>query len=68
MQTDNYQEFTNQYFIRHEFIKRLHKRYRVEGIDTPFPIRTIRMEGLAIFFPLYSRILEQIMIISTAYV
>jgi small-conductance mechanosensitive channel len=38
-------EFTNQYFIRHEFIKRLHKRYRVEGIDIPFPIRTIRMEG-----------------------
>jgi small-conductance mechanosensitive channel len=38
-------EFTNQYFIRHEFIKRLHKRYRVEGIDIPFPIRMIRMEG-----------------------
>jgi small-conductance mechanosensitive channel len=38
-------EFTNQYFIRHAFIKRLHKRYRAEGIDIPFPIRTIRMEG-----------------------
>jgi small-conductance mechanosensitive channel len=38
-------EFTNQYFIRHEFIKRLHKRYRIESIDIPFPVRTIRMEG-----------------------
>jgi len=38
-------EFTNQYFIRHEFIKRLHKRYRAEGIDIPFPVRIIRMEG-----------------------
>jgi small-conductance mechanosensitive channel len=38
-------EFTNQYLIRHEFIKRLHKRYRAEGIDIPVPIRTIRMEG-----------------------
>jgi small-conductance mechanosensitive channel len=38
------QEFTNQFLIRHEFIKRLHKRYRAEGIEIPFPIRTIRME------------------------
>jgi small-conductance mechanosensitive channel len=38
-------EFTNQYLIRHEFIKRLHKRYRAEGIDIPFPVRIIRMEG-----------------------
>jgi small-conductance mechanosensitive channel len=38
-------EFTNQYFLRHEFIKRLHKRFRAEGIDIPSPIRTIRMEG-----------------------
>jgi len=34
-------EFTDQYIIRHEFIKRLHKRYRQEGIVIPFPIRTI---------------------------
>jgi small-conductance mechanosensitive channel len=38
-------EFTNQYLIRHEFIKRLHKRYRAEGIEIPFPVRIIRMEG-----------------------
>jgi small-conductance mechanosensitive channel len=34
-------EFTDQGIIRHEFIKRLHKRYRQEGIVIPFPIRTI---------------------------
>ena len=37
------QEFANQHPIRHEFIKRLQKRYREEGIEIPFPIRTIRM-------------------------
>ncbi|CAN5836605.1 mechanosensitive ion channel family protein [soil metagenome] len=35
-------EVVNQYLITHEFIKRLHKRYREEGIDIPFPIRTIQ--------------------------
>lgn len=34
-------EVTNQYLIKHEFIKRLHRRYQAEGIDIPFPIRTI---------------------------
>lgn len=34
-------EVVDQYLIKHEFIKRLHKRYREEGIDIPFPIRTI---------------------------
>lgn len=36
-------EFANQYLIRHELIKGLQKRYRQEGIEIPFPIRTIRM-------------------------
>jgi len=36
-------EFSNQHLIRHEFIKRLQKRYREEDIEIPFPIRTIRM-------------------------
>ena len=31
------QEFTNQFLIRHEFIKRLHMRYGNEGIVVPFP-------------------------------
>ena len=34
-------EYINQYLIIHEFIKRLHKRYRSEGIEIPFPTRTI---------------------------
>jgi small-conductance mechanosensitive channel len=35
------QEFVNQYLIKHEFIKRLHRRYKEEGISIPFPIRTV---------------------------
>lgn len=34
-------EITNQYLIKHEFIKRLHRRYQAEGIDIPFPITTV---------------------------
>lgn len=34
-------EFTNQYALRHAFIKRLHERYKKEGIEIPFPIRTV---------------------------
>ncbi len=37
-------EFINQYLIKHEFIKRLHKRYREEGIEIPFPIRNVIMK------------------------
>jgi small-conductance mechanosensitive channel len=34
-------EFVDQYLIKHEFIKRLHERYKKEGIVIPFPIRTV---------------------------
>ena len=34
-------EFINQYLVKHEFIKRLHRRYNQEGIEIPFPIRTV---------------------------
>lgn len=34
-------EFVDNYLIKHEFIKRLHKRYAKEGIDIPYPIRAI---------------------------
>ncbi len=37
-------EFTDQYLIKHEFIKRLHQRYAQEGIEIPFPIRTLALE------------------------
>ena len=35
-------EVVNQYLMTHEFIKRLHKRYGKEGIEIPFPIRSIQ--------------------------
>ncbi len=38
-------EFVDQYLIKHEFIKRLHARYREEGIEIPFPIRTVHMKN-----------------------
>ncbi|GFH38057.1 mechanosensitive ion channel family protein [Streptomyces pacificus] len=34
-------EFSDQYRIRHEFIKRLHRRYRSEGISVPAPRRIV---------------------------
>ena len=34
-------DFLNQYPLKHEFIKALTKRYRAEGIEIPFPIRTL---------------------------
>jgi small-conductance mechanosensitive channel len=34
-------EYVDQYLIKHEFIKRLHKRYQQEDIEIPFPIRTV---------------------------
>ncbi|HZD18451.1 MAG TPA: mechanosensitive ion channel family protein [Actinomycetota bacterium] len=36
-------EFTDQYLIKHEFVKRLHERFRAEGITIPFPIRTVHL-------------------------
>ncbi|MFC1943157.1 mechanosensitive ion channel family protein [Chloroflexota bacterium] len=37
-------EVLGQYLITHEFIKRLHKRYKDEGIVIPFPIRAINYD------------------------
>ena len=34
-------QFDVQYLMKHEFIKGITKRYREEGINIPFPIRTI---------------------------
>lgn len=38
------EEFVDQYLLKHEFIKRLHRRYHEEGIEIPFPIRTVVMQ------------------------
>ncbi|MEV5751614.1 mechanosensitive ion channel family protein [Actinoallomurus sp. NPDC052308] len=40
-------EFTDQYVVIHEFIKRLHRRYRAEGIDLPFPQAGFLLAGAA---------------------
>jgi small-conductance mechanosensitive channel len=37
-------EFTDQFLIKHEFIKRLHERYQQQGVEIPFPIRTIHIK------------------------
>ncbi|APY85156.1 mechanosensitive ion channel family protein [Streptomyces alfalfae] len=37
-------EFSDQYRVKHEFIKRLHQRYRVEGIRVPAPARTVTVQ------------------------
>lgn len=34
-------EFVDQHLIRHEFIKRLHARYKKEGIVIPYPVRAV---------------------------
>ena len=37
--------FTNQYLLKHKFIKRIMERYREENINIPFPIRTVEISG-----------------------
>lgn len=39
------QAFADQYQIRHEFLKRLKSRFDAEGIEIPFPIRTVYLKG-----------------------
>ncbi len=36
-------EYVDKYLLIHEFVKELHKRYKKEGIEIPFPIRTVYM-------------------------
>lgn len=37
-------QFTDQFLIKHEFIRRLKARYNKEGINIPFPIRTVYLK------------------------
>lgn len=37
-------EFVDQFLIKHEFVKKLHERFRREGIEIPFPIRTVYLQ------------------------
>ena len=36
--------FTDQYLLKHEFVKRLHRRFTDEGITIPYPQRTIHWQ------------------------
>jgi small-conductance mechanosensitive channel len=36
--------YVDQYLLKHEFIKLLHRRYQQEGILIPYPIRTVYMK------------------------
>ncbi|MBK8611026.1 MAG: mechanosensitive ion channel family protein [Chitinophagaceae bacterium] len=36
-------DYSAQFLVKSEFIKRLHQRYNKEGINIPFPIRTVLM-------------------------
>lgn len=38
-------EFTHQGIIRSQFVKRLHRRFQEEGIEIPFPIRTLVLKN-----------------------
>jgi small-conductance mechanosensitive channel len=37
-------DYVARYLVTHEFIKRLHRRYNAEGIEIPFPIRTVHLK------------------------
>ena len=37
-------DYEQNFFVKHEFIKRLHKRYAKEGIVIPYPIRAINYD------------------------
>jgi small-conductance mechanosensitive channel len=45
-------EFSDQFRIKHEFIKRLHKRYREEGIRIPAPARTVALQQGSVAIPM----------------
>ncbi|MCD6490489.1 MAG: mechanosensitive ion channel, partial [Thermodesulfobacterium sp.] len=38
------QSYVDRYLVTHEFVKRLHKRYKEEEIEIPFPIRTVYLK------------------------
>ena len=38
-------EFTDQYLVQHEMRKRILKRFKKEGIEIPFPTRTVYLKG-----------------------
>lgn len=39
-------DYSAQFAVRHEFIKRLHEKFKQEGIKIPFPVRTVMMKNM----------------------
>lgn len=37
-------KFVDRYLIKHEFLKSLHERFAREGIEIPFPVRTVQIQ------------------------
>jgi small-conductance mechanosensitive channel len=37
-------EFTDQFLLKHEFIKALYQRFEAEGIEIPYPCRNVFMK------------------------
>ena len=37
--------FVDRFLIKHEFVKDLHERFGREGIEIPFPVRTVQFRG-----------------------
>ncbi|MCP4050516.1 MAG: mechanosensitive ion channel family protein [bacterium] len=37
-------EFVDQFLVKHEFIMHLHEKYQEEGIEIPFPVRTLHIK------------------------
>jgi len=40
-------EFVDQYFVQHELRKRIFRRFRLERIEIPYPVRTVYMKSSA---------------------
>lgn len=38
------EEYTDQYLAQHEIRKRVFKRFKLEGIEIPFPVRTVHLK------------------------
>ncbi|MDD5656121.1 MAG: mechanosensitive ion channel family protein, partial [Elusimicrobia bacterium] len=38
-------EYASQYLLKHEFIKRLHAKYKEQGIELPLPQRIVRVKN-----------------------
>lgn len=39
-------EFVDQYLVQHELRKRILKRFKQDGIEIPYPIRTVYMKNI----------------------